>query len=105
VIKKTLDSAGHVADADHDYRFLIPFQLTDCNNNIERITLDALGRTQVRSWWGNHPRLSVLIAALLADNERLPPHHASITADRYFNDDQQQLGQQVIFYDGSGSVL
>ncbi|WP_176487849.1 toxin TcdB middle/C-terminal domain-containing protein [Candidatus Regiella insecticola] len=174
VIKKTLDSAGHVAEADYDYRFLIPFQLTDCNNNIERITLDALGRTQVRSWWGteqgervgfpasstatftppqsvtaaltlqaplpvaqltifapgswmqrleksavealnddptlwqtlrahrfitedgfvyalarkrwgNHPRLSVLIAALLADNERLPPHHTSITADRYFN--------------------
>ncbi|MTH48114.1 SpvB/TcaC N-terminal domain-containing protein [Intestinirhabdus alba] len=37
--------------------------------------------------------------------DRLPPHVAVLTTDRYDNDPQQQIRQQVTFSDGFGRVL
>ncbi|MGG4662645.1 SpvB/TcaC N-terminal domain-containing protein [Providencia vermicola] len=36
---------------------------------------------------------------------RIPPHFCTITTDRYDNDPEQQLRQQVVFFDGFGRTL
>ncbi|HDT4319726.1 TPA: virulence protein [Klebsiella aerogenes] len=46
------DAAGLTARAEYDYRFLSPVRLTDVNNNVSHVTLDALGRPLTSRFWG-----------------------------------------------------
>lgn len=46
------DAAGLTTSAHYDYRFLIPNQLTDVNDNVSVLTLDALGRVTSSRFWG-----------------------------------------------------
>ncbi|WP_350305730.1 SpvB/TcaC N-terminal domain-containing protein [Photorhabdus viridis] len=52
VVIKTQDAAGLTTSAKYDWRFLIPVQLTDINDNEHLITLDALGRPITQRFWG-----------------------------------------------------
>ncbi|RJF53339.1 virulence protein [Serratia inhibens] len=44
VITQTEDAAGLKTTMEYDWRFLTPVRLTDANDNVQTITLDALGR-------------------------------------------------------------
>lgn len=44
VITQHRDAAGFTVKVHYDWRFLKPTQITDINNNVHSITLDALGR-------------------------------------------------------------
>ncbi|CNF36018.1 SpvB/TcaC N-terminal domain-containing protein [Yersinia kristensenii] len=46
------DAAGLTTAAVYDYRFLTPIQVTDPNDNISSVTLDALGRVTTSRFWG-----------------------------------------------------
>ncbi|MGM7912038.1 SpvB/TcaC N-terminal domain-containing protein [Yersinia enterocolitica] len=46
------DAAGLTTTAVYDYRFLTPVQVTDTNDNISWITLDALGRVTTSRFRG-----------------------------------------------------
>lgn len=46
------DAAGLTTQAEYDYRFLLPVRLTDANNNVSHVTLDALGRPLTARFWG-----------------------------------------------------
>lgn len=44
VITQVKDAAGLTTTAAYDWRFLTPVSVTDANDNVQSITLDALGR-------------------------------------------------------------
>ncbi|HGP1636771.1 TPA: toxin TcdB middle/C-terminal domain-containing protein, partial [Salmonella enterica] len=44
VITTLEDSAGLTTTAQYDWRFLTPVSVTDANDNVQTVTLDALGR-------------------------------------------------------------
>ncbi|MBB1584756.1 SpvB/TcaC N-terminal domain-containing protein [Serratia sp. OS31] len=44
VITCLTDAAGLSSSAEYDWRFLTPFRVTDANDNVHSVTLDALGR-------------------------------------------------------------
>lgn len=44
VITGLTDAAGLTITAEYDWRFLVPVRVTDANDNVQAITLDALGR-------------------------------------------------------------
>lgn len=46
------DAAGLTTQAEYDYRFLLLVRLTDANDNISQVTLDALGRPLTVRFWG-----------------------------------------------------
>ncbi|MCT8342108.1 virulence protein [Photorhabdus kleinii] len=52
VITQTQDAAGLTVSANYDWRFLTPVQLTDINDNVHLIILDALGRPVTQRFWG-----------------------------------------------------
>ncbi|OCQ54705.1 Mono(ADP-ribosyl)transferase SpvB [Photorhabdus australis subsp. thailandensis] len=52
VVIQTRNAAGLTTSAKYDWRFLTPIQLTDANDNIHFITLDALGRPITYRFWG-----------------------------------------------------
>ncbi|HDS6529001.1 TPA: virulence protein [Klebsiella aerogenes] len=52
VITQSRDAAGLTVKAQYDWRFLKPTQITDINNNIYSITLDALGRVTSSRFYG-----------------------------------------------------
>lgn len=48
-VRKLVDAAGLTTHVQHDWRFLTPVALTDANDNLHQVSLDALGRvTQSR---------------------------------------------------------
>ncbi|VFS15010.1 Mono(ADP-ribosyl)transferase SpvB [Enterobacter cancerogenus] len=137
VVTRTTDAAGLTASAEYDWRFMSPVRVVDVNDNIQSITLDALGRVITSTFRGKEngenagysdslftPPLTVAEAITLSaplpvhqcmvyatdswqeeQTDRLPPHVAILTTDRYDNDPQQQIRQQVTFSDGFGRVL
>lgn len=44
VVTQVTDAAGLVTSFSYDWRFLTPVSVTDANDNVHQITLDALGR-------------------------------------------------------------
>lgn len=44
VITQVQDAAGLVTTTEYDWRFLKPTRVTDVNDNVQSVTLDALGR-------------------------------------------------------------
>ncbi|WP_036773646.1 SpvB/TcaC N-terminal domain-containing protein [Photorhabdus australis] len=44
VITQIQDAAGQVTTTDYDWRFLTPVRMKDVNDNVQSVTLDALGR-------------------------------------------------------------
>lgn len=52
VIEQTQDALGNTVKFQYDYRFLQPFEVTDINNNISRVELDAFGRVLNTRFWG-----------------------------------------------------
>ncbi|ROP50034.1 insecticide toxin TcdB-like protein [Enterobacter sp. BIGb0383] len=42
------DAAGLTTTAEYDWRFLLPVRVTDVNDNVHAVTLDALGRVTSR---------------------------------------------------------
>jgi hypothetical protein len=44
VITQVQDAAGLVTKTEYDWRFLTPVRVTDVNDNVQSVTLDALGR-------------------------------------------------------------
>jgi hypothetical protein len=137
VIIQTTDAAGLTASAEYDWRFMTPVRVFDVNDNIQSLTLDALGRVTTTSFRGtekgedvgysdNPFTLPVTVDEAVAlsapvpvhqcmiyvtdswqlgQADRLPPHVAVLTTDRYDDDPQQQIRQQVTFSDGFGRVL
>lgn len=48
-VQKVTDAAGLEASFEHDWRFLTPVAMTDANDNLQQVSLDAWGRvTQTR---------------------------------------------------------
>ncbi|WP_387467633.1 hypothetical protein [Photorhabdus sp. RM323S] len=52
VVTQTQDAAGLTVSASYDWRFLTLVQLTDINDNVHFMTLDALGRPVTQRFWG-----------------------------------------------------
>ncbi|MCP9267945.1 virulence protein [Xenorhabdus sp. XENO-1] len=52
VVVKTEDGAGMTTQAKYDYRFLLPAQLTDINDNQHIVTFNALGQVTSSRFWG-----------------------------------------------------
>lgn len=46
------DAAGLTVSAQYDWRFLAPITLTDINDNVQKVTLDALGRVTSQRFSG-----------------------------------------------------
>ena len=44
VITRLEDAAGLITTAQYDWRFLTPVSVTDANDNVQTVTMDALGR-------------------------------------------------------------
>lgn len=137
VITQFTDPAGLSTSAEYDWRFLIPINLTDANDNKHLATLDALGRVTSTRFFGTEQGgmtgysntsmdppntldqalalsapLPVHQCIVYASNcwmkplpEKLPPHILILTTDRYDNDSEQQIRQQVSFNDGFARTL
>jgi hypothetical protein len=134
VITGHRDAAGLTNKATYDWRFLSPVQVTDVNDNISTVTLDALGRVTTSRFFGTEngipagystapftPPSGVDDALSLSGplpvawcmvyatdswmTEKTPPHILTLRTDRYDNDPEQQIRQQVIFCDGFGRPL
>ncbi|MFA3780990.1 SpvB/TcaC N-terminal domain-containing protein [Yersinia sp. 1652 StPb PI] len=43
---------GSTTTAEYDYRFITPYQLTDINDNLHQVALDAFGRVTSSRFWG-----------------------------------------------------
>lgn len=52
VVLQAQDAAGAVTSATYDWRFLVPTQITDINDNRHSVTLDALGRVTSQRFSG-----------------------------------------------------
>ncbi|MGC6061453.1 SpvB/TcaC N-terminal domain-containing protein [Enterobacter kobei] len=52
VLTQTADAAGLVTSFSYDWRFLTPVRMTDANDNVHQITLDALGRVVTARFGG-----------------------------------------------------
>nr|AAP57764.1 TcYF2 [Yersinia frederiksenii] len=137
VITQWQDAAGLVTTADYDWRFLTPVRVTDPNDNVQSVSLDALGRVTTLRFRGTEkgiatgysddelsvPDGAAAALALTAPlpiaqclvyvtdswgddaNEKMPPHVVMLATDRYDNDTEQQIRQQVTFSDGFGREL
>ncbi|MGX5056536.1 SpvB/TcaC N-terminal domain-containing protein [Enterobacter asburiae] len=51
-IISTKDAAGLEVSAQYDYRFILPKQITDVNDNTSEVLLDALGQVVATSFYG-----------------------------------------------------
>lgn len=72
------------------------------------ITFEGYIRAAGRDWANSTREISGLDASvrgLLADAVTTPVHVATLTADRYPDDDQQQVRISVAFFDGFGRTL
>lgn len=137
VITQITDAAGLTVSAEYDWRFMTPVRVFDVNNNVQSLTLDALGRVTTTSFRGTEegenvgysntpftPPVTADAAVALSaplpvhqcmiyvtdswqqePEDRLPPHVVVLTTDRYDNDPQQQIRQQIAFSDGFGRML
>lgn len=52
VVTQWRDAAGLAITAEYDWRFLTPVRVTDANDNVHTITLDALGRVTSQRLYG-----------------------------------------------------
>ena len=52
VVTEIRDAAGLTTTAEVDWRFLVPIRITDANDNIRFVTLDALGRVTTTRFYG-----------------------------------------------------
>jgi hypothetical protein len=52
VITQISDAAGLTVSAEYDWRFMKPVRVKDVNDNIQSLTLDALGRVITNAFWG-----------------------------------------------------
>ncbi|MFV8800307.1 SpvB/TcaC N-terminal domain-containing protein [Yersinia sp. LJYL362] len=43
---------GSTTNAEYDYRFITPYKLTDINDNLHQVELDAFGRVTSARFWG-----------------------------------------------------
>ncbi|WP_371356099.1 SpvB/TcaC N-terminal domain-containing protein [Pseudomonas chlororaphis] len=53
VLTSVTDATGLKTTASYDYRFLVPWQTIDPNDNVQQVLLDALGRVVATSFFGN----------------------------------------------------
>ncbi|WP_118987512.1 SpvB/TcaC N-terminal domain-containing protein [Photorhabdus sp. CRCIA-P01] len=74
------DAAGHVSSARYDYRFLTPCQLTDINDNISAVALDALGRVIATSFYGSENGKNIGFTPV--DKANLPPATPAAILDK-----------------------
>jgi hypothetical protein len=52
VITQAQDAAGLTVRAEYDWRFLMPVRIIDVNDNVQTLTVDALGRVTAARFWG-----------------------------------------------------
>jgi len=135
VVTATHDPAGLSIKATYDWRFLQPVAVTDENDNLHQVSLDALGRV-VAAWFSGTengentgfsggdftpPQTADAALALTAplpvatcwtyvtdswmQSPPEPPHVVMLSADRYDSDPQQQIRQQIALSDGFGRPL
>lgn len=52
VIMQMKDAAGLTTIAEYDWRFLTPVRITDVNDNVQTVTMDALGRVTSQRFSG-----------------------------------------------------
>lgn len=134
VIIQSVDAAGLSTKAEYDWRFLVPVRVTDINDNLQTVTLDALGRVTTTRFSGTengqpagYSDASLTLPANVDSalvlkgplpvaqclvyapdswmNAGIPPHVLTLATDRYDSDPEQQIHQQVAFSDGFGRVL
>ncbi|WP_036768633.1 SpvB/TcaC N-terminal domain-containing protein [Photorhabdus australis] len=124
VVTQYQDAAGLMTGAEYDYRFLTPVKVTDINNNVHTVTLDALGRvTSLRisgtengvqagysdaalTLPGTADEMFSLLAPLPVaqcmlyitdswqEGRGIPPHVVTLTTDRY-DSEKEKAFQQV----------
>lgn len=58
VITRLEDAAGLTTTAQYDWRFMTPFSITDANDNVHTVTLDALGRVTLMRFHGTEDGVS-----------------------------------------------
>lgn len=135
VVIASHEPAGLSISATYDWRFLKPVTVTDENDNLHYVSLDALGRV-VTTWFSGTengantgfsggdftvPQTADEALALTAplpvaacwvyvtdswmQEPPEPPHVVTLTADRYDSDPQQQIRQQIALSDGFGRIL
>lgn len=123
-INKVVDAAGLTTLAEYDWRFLSPIKITDANNNIQQVTLDALGRVTSQRFSGSEngvatgysnaaftlPDTVEQLLALTAplpvaqctvyvpdswqNGAGLPPHSVTLITDRY-DQGEGRASQQI----------
>ncbi|CAI1078215.1 Mono(ADP-ribosyl)transferase SpvB [Serratia entomophila] len=108
VITQWQDAAGIVTTADYDWRFLTPVRVTDPNDNLQSVTLDALGRVTTLRFWGTEngiatgysdATLSVPdgAAAALALTAPLPVAQCLVyVTDSWGDDDNEKMPPHVV---------
>lgn len=125
VITQSVDAAGLTVTADYDWRFLTPVKVVDANDNLQEITLDALGRITRQRTCGTErgvaagytdtlltlpsnadDMLSLSSPLPLAqcilyftdswqDGKGSPPHTVTLTTDRYDRSAEDRVAQQI----------
>ncbi|AZC51706.1 Putative toxin subunit [Pseudomonas chlororaphis subsp. piscium] len=125
VITQTEDAAGLKNKAEYDWRFLTPVRVTDANNNLQSVTLDALGRMTslrisgtengVETGYSDSPltlpetademlnlqaplpvaQCMLYVADSWLEGQGVPPHVVTLTTDRYDRYAEEKAAQQV----------
>ncbi|EQA1625009.1 SpvB/TcaC N-terminal domain-containing protein, partial [Enterobacter asburiae] len=93
VVTQVQDAAGLTTTAGYDWRFLTPVRVTDVNDNVHTITLDALGRMTTLRFCGteNNTTTGYSVSCIWRmGSDRLPPHVVTLTTDRFDGDPGQQ---------------
>lgn len=125
VITQSVDATGLNIKADYDWRFLTPVKVVDANDNLQEITLDALGRITRMRTRGTERGVAVgytdtlltlpstaddmlnlssplpLALCILyvtdswRDGKGLPAHTVILTTDRYDRSAEDRAAQQI----------
>ncbi|MBD2784169.1 virulence protein [Xenorhabdus sp. DI] len=125
VITQTEDAAGLKTTTEYDWRFLTPVRVIDANDNVQSITLDALGRIISRRISGTEngvaagysdtaltlPDTAEEMFSLQAplpvaqcmlyvtdswqDGKGLPPHAVTLVTDHYDRTVEDRAAQQI----------
>lgn len=69
------------------------------------ITPEGFIRSRVKDKLAKQSALPAGVAEVLASAEKIPPHAAVVSADRYPDDSEQQVRASVVFSDGFGRLL
>lgn len=133
VITSVIDAAGLTQQFVYDWRYLQPTKIIDENDNISQLEVDALGRPVAYRFYGTEngeevgysqqplslPDVTIssfssplpvawcqkYAADSWMNEPRQPPHIIVFSTDRYDDDPDQKIRQQIILSDGFGRVL